>query len=379
MHAGSLGGAERQGLGISKYLTECHNCNVYLLLTYSLETTQEFDEYLAQSCIKEVFHFGEPYLVGRREVSVKNLKRFVWSSKYLLRMRKGLKSYDIDIILPFLNFPSKIAYYLYKLLPTAKFTFWHQLGMDIQKADVFETIAANNIPCVIANAPNGLDYFREDYKLEEKRAFVLPQYLSMEYVTHDKNALRATFNVDKDAVVIGMISHYRPEKFQVQLLEVFSKLIIQYPQIHLMLLGNKNSTTVTAVKYELLEKQINEYGLNDTVSLLSEVPAEKVLSMIDIGVLLSSIEGMPNVVMEYMLYDLPVVATNHPGCVELLKESSFLIENEDDQIYKALEELVVTAAIRKAEGDNNKAIIKNYTKKDYIEKLTSIMNQFVKN
>jgi glycosyltransferase involved in cell wall biosynthesis len=294
-------------------------------------------------------------------------------------MRKGLMPYDIDIILPFLNFPSKVAYYLYKLLPTAKFTFWHQLGMDIQKADVFETIAANNIPCVIANAPNGLDYFREDYHLEEKRAFVLPQYLSMEYVAHDKNSLRSSFNIDEEAVVVGMISHYRPEKFQVQLLDVFSKLEVAYPQVHLVLLGNKNSTVVTAAKYKLLSKQIKEKGLSKAVSLLSEVPAEKVLSMIDVGVLLSSIEGMPNVVMEYMLYGLPIVSTNHPGCVELLKDSPFLIENEDNEIYTALEKLVVSSSLRKKEGDTNAAIIKKYTKQDYINKLTNIMNQFVKN
>jgi glycosyltransferase involved in cell wall biosynthesis len=250
--------------------------------------------------------------------------------------------------------------------------------MDIQKADIFETIAANNIPCVIANAPNGLDYFREDYNLEEKRAFVLPQYLSMEYLACDKNAVRGSFNVDEDAVVIGMISHYRPEKFQVQLLEVFSKLVAAYPQIHLVLLGNKNSSIVTAAKYRLLNEQIKEKGLNDKVTLLSEVPAEKVLSMIDVGVLLSRTEGMPNVVMEYMLYGLPVVSTNHLGCVELLMDSPFLIENKDDEIYSALEKLVVSAPLRREKGDNNKTIIKKYTKQDYIDKLTGIMNQFVK-
>jgi hypothetical protein len=38
-------------------------------------------------------------------------------------------------------------------------------------------------------------------------------------------------------------------------------------------------------------------------------------------------EGIPNAVMEYMLYGFAGLC-NHPGCIELLKDSSFLIENE---------------------------------------------------
>ena len=57
-----------------------------------------------------------PAQVSKIEFSIKNLKRFKWSIQYLLKMRKGLLPYKYDIIIPFLNFPSKVAFYLYKLL-----------------------------------------------------------------------------------------------------------------------------------------------------------------------------------------------------------------------------------------------------------------------
>ena len=45
IHQGILGGAERQGLGISKILTTKYNCTVNVLLSHSSETTAEFEHF----------------------------------------------------------------------------------------------------------------------------------------------------------------------------------------------------------------------------------------------------------------------------------------------------------------------------------------------
>lgn len=377
IHSGSLGGAERQALGISSYLTEQYNCNVYLLLTHSLKTTREFDDYIKKSSILQVFHFGEPYLIGRKEFTYKNLKRYYWSLKYLLKMRKGLLDYKIDIILPFLNFPSKVAFYLYKILPTVKFTFWHQLGLDIQKKDVFETIAAKNIPCVIANASNGLDYFREDYELKPNRAFILPQYISMKYEYFDRNKIKGELGIKNNDIIIGMVAHFRPEKHQELLIKIFKKIACKYPYCKLILLGNINNTVVTLEKFKILKSIIKNYKLENKILLLNDYKVEKILSILDIGVLLSRIEGTPNSVMEYMLYNLPVVSTNHPGCRELLKNSEYLIENKEQEIFSAIENLVLSKKRRVIEGKKNKKLITEYTKEKYVQRLVEIMNQFV--
>ncbi|MCL5128753.1 glycosyltransferase [Algibacter sp. L4_22] len=376
-HEGGLGGAERQCLGLGEFLSKNYNCNVYLLLTHSAKTTKEFDDYLAKSGIKKVFHFGRPYLVLKKELSVKNIKRFVWSAKSFLKMRKELKPYKFDIIIPFLNFPSKVAYYLYKLLPTVKFTFWHQLGLDSQSGDVFETIAANNMPCVIANASNGLELFKVDYKLAENRAHILPQYLTMQYKAYDSVSIKEKLNIKDDELIIGMIAHYRPEKFQDLLLETFKNFILEFPNSKLVFVGNKNNSEQTLNKYDSLFDKIKEYRLEENVLLLSGIEVEKVLSVLDIGVLVSRIEGVPNAVMEYMLYGLPVVATNHPGCQGLLKETPFLIENNKKQLQRALSRLALSKEERVKEGNKNKELIVSYTKSGYVEKLTEIMNQYV--
>lgn len=378
IHQGNLGGAERQGLGISKILTTKYNCTVNVLLTYSPETTAEF-EYFAKECqVQNILHFGDGYLLLKREFSYKNLQRLVWSVKYLLRLRKGIKPYQPDIIIPFLNFPSKVSYYLYKMLPSVQFTFWHQLGLDSNSLDVFESIAVNNIPCVIGNAINCLDMFKNIYKVNPEKLFVLPQYVSLEYIEADKNLLRMKYSIPKESLVIGMIAHYREEKYHDLVLDVFNKLAIKYDSIHLVFLGNIENQIYAQEKYSQLSKNILENKTSNRISLLSGFKVQDILGLLDIGVLMSRIEGMPNAVMEYMLYGLPVVTTNHPGCIELLKDSSFLIENNEGSLYDALEKLIISEELRVSEGTLNFNKIKSYDMDSYLVKMNLIINKALK-
>ena len=69
LHAGVLGGAERQGLGLGKILSEHYNCKIYLLLTYSDKTSTELS---SKKChIEKIFHFGEPYIVFGKNLILK--------------------------------------------------------------------------------------------------------------------------------------------------------------------------------------------------------------------------------------------------------------------------------------------------------------------
>ncbi|MBG6187839.1 glycosyltransferase family 4 protein [Flavobacterium sp. CAN_S2] len=378
IHQGNLGGAERQGLGISKILTTKYNCTVNVLLTYSPETTSEFEQFAKECQVQNILHFEDGYLLLKREFSYKNLQRLVWSVKYLLRLRKGIKPYQPDIIIPFLNFPSKVSYYLYKMLPSVQFTFWHQLGLDSNSLDIFESIAVNNIPCVIGNASNCLDMFKNIYTVNPEKLFVLPQYISLEYIEADKDLLRMKYSIPKESLVIGMIAHYREEKYHDLVLDVFNKLAIKYDTIYLVFLGNIENQIYAQEKYSQLSKHILENKTSNRISLLSGFKVQDILGLLDIGVLMSRIEGMPNAVMEYMLYGLPVVTTNHPGCIELLKDSSFLIENNETLLYDALEKLIISEELRVSEGILNLNKIKSYDMDSYLIKMNHIINEALK-
>ena len=374
LHSGTLGGAERQGLGLAKILTEDYNCNCYLLLTSTNEMQPDFKSFIEVCHIQRVFHTHSPYLVCWKELNYRNLKRFVWSIKYIFGYRKLLKPYNIDYIMPFLNFPSKMAFYLYKALPTVKFTFWHQLGLDIFKpTELFERYAAYNVPVVIANSQTGIDLFRNYYRLENSRAYVLPQYLTMQYEYYPKYQTRRKFKIPKNSLVFGMVAHYREDKLHSIVLKAFQILAQQRGDVFLVFLGNRNSSINTKKKYIDLTSEVQLLNLEGKVMLLSGESVESVLSCIDIGLLISEIEGMPNAVMEYMLYGLPVIASNHPGCKQLLTESEFLIENEEDILFKKMKKLTENPNLRIQESKRNRKAIRTFTKEKYMQKLSSIV------
>ncbi|KAF2510807.1 glycosyltransferase [Flavobacterium zhairuonense] len=379
LHQGALGGAERQALGLGKYLSKEYNCNVDLLLTFSSETTAEFDDYVKECGINNVLYFGPPYLILKKEFSILNIKRLKWSIEYLIRLRKEVKKYNPEIIIPFLNFPSKISYYLYKLIPSVKFTFWHQLGLDTLSLDIFEKIAVNNIPLVIGNASNCLEMFTSPYSINREKLNILPQYLSLTKEIGDKKLLRRKYNIQENAIVIGMVAHYREEKFHELLLQSFIKLNEIHKNIHLVFLGNRFNTSATQTKFDNLLNIVKNNCLENNVSLLSEEKVTDILSCIDIGVLVSRIEGMPNAVMEYMLYGLPVITTNHPGCVQLLGESEFLIDNNEEILFEKLNKLIASDSLRKIEGDLNLMKIKKYDVESYVHRLEKIISKKMKN
>ncbi|TNJ45767.1 glycosyltransferase family 4 protein [Tamlana fucoidanivorans] len=372
---GNLGGAERQGFGLARFLAQKKNCKVDLLFVYSNKQSQEFKEVLETSPINRTFFFGEPYVFFKREISIKNLKRLKWSAQYLLNLRKELIQYKYHTIIPFQNTPSKVAYYLYKLLPTVKFAFWHQLGLDILKYDIFEHIAVNNIPCIIGNAENCLEVFRSDYKIKDNRLNLLPQYLSLEKEIKDKEAIRQSLKIPQNSFVFGMVAHFTSFKYHMLLLNVFKLIQHQYPNAHLVLMGNKRHGTKAMEIYNSLSKEIKKDSLQQKVTLLSNKSVVDVLNILDVGVLLSLIEGTPNVVMEYMLYGLPVICSNHPGCVSLLKDSELLVENNEQDIFRAMKMVLTSKSLREKESRNNLENIKNYNVESYVDKLEIILNK----
>lgn len=374
LQRGTLGGAERQAMGLAEFLTEKKECHVDLLITSSNKMTQEFKMALLESGIREVYFFGDPYLTLKREWSIKNLKRLKWSVQYLLKLRNGLKDNKYDVLIPFLNFPSKLCFYLYKILPDAKYTFWHQLGLDTWKFDFTEYLAVKNVPCIIGNAENCFDVFVNKYRLKREKMHLLPQYITLKRIKLNSDSLKIKFGIPPNKLVFGMIAHFADFKYHDLAYNVFKKLNEKHPDTHLVLMGNSENDENAQNIYFQLKESIEKDKFELKVTLLSNQNVIEVLNLLDVGMLLSLTEGTPNVVMEYMLYGLPVIASNHPGCNALLKDSKLLINNNcEKEIYDAMEKLITCDALRNEEGNNNSENIKAYNVEDYVLNLEKIL------
>ena len=370
-----LGGAERQALGMADFLINNYNCKVQIIATHSNEQTEEFRQFAMQSGIHQIHFFGTPSLTIYNKFSILNFKKALRAIRYLKKMEREVAKMNPDIIIPFLNSPSKIAALIYKKVG-AKTTFWHQLGLDSYIYDSLEKKAVQETPFFIANADNGLDVFKTKYEVPKEKLYCLPQYVSIKRINLDKIQLKKDFAINEKAIVIGMIAHYRIEKYHELVLKAFSKIQSNF-NIHLVLLGNKDNNEETLNIYKDLVKNVDELGLSNSVTILSGIPVEKVLNILDIGVLVSEIEGTPNVVMEYMLYGLPVIATNHDGCKRLLGDSPYLVPNDEDVLISKMKTLIQNENERRKESEFNMERIKKNDIKNYFASLTKIINEHI--
>ncbi|TXD49115.1 glycosyltransferase family 4 protein [Polaribacter sp. IC073] len=378
LHYGTLGGAQRQALGLAKYLSKERDCTVDLFLMHSDFQTKEFKDYVQESGIRNTYHFGEPYLYLPKEWSLKNIKRLRWNYKYLNKLRKGLKPYNYSLVIPYLNHTSKLAYFIYKMIPSVKFTFWHQLGLDIIKKDWIEELVRKNIPCVIGNAPNCYDIFEDELPIPKSKFHLLPQYLTLDVVKLDKQKKRKELNIPQDAIVVGMIAHYRKDKYFDLLFDAFLNIKKKMNlKVYLVLLGNKDNDAASFKIYENLKRRVKQNNLQHSVSVVSNLEVIDVLNVLDIAVLVSQIEGMPNSVMEYMAYGIPSVVSNHPGCKQLLENSEYLIPNNQSILEEKLNKLICNKEEREIEGCLNLERIKKFNLPSYVDSLENIMSKYI--
>jgi glycosyltransferase involved in cell wall biosynthesis len=155
--------------------------------------------------------------------------------------------------------------------------------------------------------------------------------------------------------VIGTVGRLSFEKDYQTLLEAFALVVKQSPKARLLLIGDGPDRG----KLLVLTEQLNLSGSVKFLGMRSDVPA--LLNALDIFVLSSISEGIPNTILEAMCVGLPVVSTKVGGVPEIVQEgiTGLLTRSRDPQsLANALTKLVVSSSLRRKMGDAGKAIVR---------------------
>lgn len=355
-----LGGAERQAISLANHLQNNLNCNVRLLSYQDAYNPITFSNLCDEYNLNDRKLIKSPFDTGKR------FKFFKKCVKLFLLGRDLKKNFKPDVIIPYLSGSSILAQLL-KYPSGAKYTFWNHRGSEVYKDNFFEKMAISLCSVFLANSPNGKEELIRQFKLNEKKVHFVPNF----------NTLINPVLIEKkykSSLTIGMIAHFRIEKLQPLLIESCLPLFCKYPNLKLLLVGNvsdkKNIKTVLSlIKNHKLEGRIEVYHNRLAIDFLS---------VLDIGVLISSIEGMSNTIMEYMSFQLPVLASDHPGSRILLCENNFnfLVNNNENEISQKLEILINSVELRNNLGvDNKKRIENNFSIEKYILNLEKIINR----
>lgn len=157
--------------------------------------------------------------------------------------------------------------------------------------------------------------YAKEYFGNRKNVMVIPNLIEEKYVS------KCYFGNRKKRIVnVGRLVEQKNQKLLINAFSIFHKT---YPEWKLCIYGEGELR-------EKLEKQIEEYNLQDYVLLLGVIPnLEDEINQDGMFVLSSDYEGMPNAMMEAMAMGLPTITTDYVG------DPSCLIENEVNGIIVA--------------------------------------------
>ena len=156
---------------------------------------------------------------------------------------------------------------------------------------------------------------------------------------------------------VGLIARMNEKvKNQPALLRAAALVLKDIPNLEIVLAGDG------ALRPEL-EKMVADLGIARQVLFLGErrdIPA--VLASLDISVLTSLSESMPNAILEAMAAGLPVVSTRVGGSAEVVRhgETGLLVDSGDDaQLADALRTLLRNESLRKEFGARGKGVARS--------------------
>ncbi len=197
----------------------------------------------------------------------------------------------------------------------------------------------------------------EKYRLQEDRTTVIYNGVDSDHFRRPDDSgldLRASLDIDEDAIVIGCVAHLRPEKSHQDLLSAMASPGVSSNAV-LLLIGE-------GPEEPALTRYVETHDLSAAVRFVGRVDdVRPYLALMDIFVLPSRSEVFSNAILEAMAARIPIVCTAVGGSIEMVVsgETGFLYpRHEVGELVKALETLIADQACRERLGANGAARVR---------------------
>lgn len=199
-------------------------------------------------------------------------------------------------------------------------------------------VMARSVPLAIANAPQSVAAHHERGIRPRAWAMVPNGFDSTVYRpdAEQRALVRAAWAVDERPVV-GCVARLTPVKEHPLLLRAFARARARVPDAVLVLAGGGAPGPERS-----LRALAAELGIADSVRFLGSVDdAAAVYAGLDVHVLASSTEGLPNAIGEAMSSGVPCVGTNVGAMAYLLGDTGLIVPSGDETaLAEALADLL---------------------------------------
>jgi glycosyltransferase involved in cell wall biosynthesis len=158
----------------------------------------------------------------------------------------------------------------------------------------------------------------------------------------ERIALREMFDLPKEAIVIGSITRFAEEKRPQLFVDIARIVHDKYPNVRFLACG-------TGMQFDQISAEVVASGLSGIVKLPGVVNSWAALATMDIFVLPSRVEGLPNALIEAQAFGVPIVCTAVGGMREtyLEGETGFGVpEATPEALAAAVSRLIVDVQLR---------------------------------
>lgn len=173
----------------------------------------------------------------------------------------------------------------------------------------------------------------------------------------EKLEIRKELGFSPNQKILLCVGELLPNKNQKMAINAVKKLVINFPDIVLLIAGN-------GPEKEAIEEEVNRLNLNNNIKMLGYCTClEKYQRITDVSVSCSKREGLPLNIVEAMLSENPVVATANRGHCELIEENKngFIVQVDDvDSMANHIRELLNDDDMRMKFGKNAREFAVQY-------------------
>lgn len=171
----------------------------------------------------------------------------------------------------------------------------------------------------VAVSEEGAKYARETIKVPDRKLKVISPGVDFERIVNPsmpREAMRRSLGYSESDFVIGCVARFHPVKDHPTLLRAFKLLNERRPEARLLLVGGGEDFN----KISALAETLGLLGKVRFTGYRRDVP--DLYNAMDAYCLTSKREGMPQVILEAMAAGVPVVATEAPGIISILRHEA---------------------------------------------------------
>lgn len=274
--------------------------NIYNYFKYMDKNDMEID-FVVPSCLTEIKN--NIVSAGGKVFEIKNRKKK--PIKYFLTLVTHLKKHQYDIIhchgnsstLIIEMMAAKLAGIKVRIVHSrnsnAKHKYFHKVFRPIFLGTMTHKFACGQLAGEWMFGKSDFEIIRNGNDIEK---FRFKKEIRHEY--------RKRLNIKNDTIVIGHVGNFNYQKNHEYLIDIFNALLQKNSNYKLILIGDGENR-------EKIENKIKYLEIEEKVILVGQTSCvEKYLQAMDIMLLTSRYEGLPNVVIEWQINGLPSIISN---------------------------------------------------------------------